>query len=166
MCTIYCNSSPSLDSTLIFVGFENGGRKLERMKVLQDRGQDFRIFFQIFGKKETSKGKKVVELGKKENHGFQYSLYSKEDDDDAETDVFENVGGIRFEKCKEGVMLFRHDSMRNKVTEIKVDEITPMSPKSKRREMSILSETISNMAKLRMEDQRCTLQKVSLKCLQ
>ena len=76
------------------------------------------------------------------------------DDEDLQTE-------IQFAKCKDGVPLFREESARSSIIEGRTEpRPKPLSPTSKAKEMVALSETISSMAKLRMNDQRCSLSKV------
>ena len=73
-----------------------------------------------------------------------------------------------FKKCKDGVALYRDESVRSRISEWRPEpSLPPLSPKTKTKAISALSETISSMAKLRMDDQRCSLNKVriSLNCL-
>ena len=67
---------------------------------------------------------------------------------------------IRFEKCKEGVSLYRDASMQSTIYEESRPHSTPLSPTSKTKEMFALSETISRMGGMRIDDQRCSLTKV------
>ena len=70
-----------------------------------------------------------------------------------------SVTEIRFEKCKDGVTLYRDVSVQSTNVE-EEDQPPPLSPDSKSKEMSALSEVISSMAGMRMDDQRCSLNKV------
>ena len=70
-----------------------------------------------------------------------------------------SVTEIKFEKCKDGVTLYRDLSLRGKSFDME-EQLSPLSPKTKRKEMSALTEVISNMASMRMDDQRCSLFKV------
>ena len=70
-----------------------------------------------------------------------------------------SVTEIKFDKCKDGVTLYRDLSFQGKSFDMEVQP-TPLSPKTKCKEMSALTEVISNMASMRMDDQRCSLVKV------
>ena len=68
---------------------------------------------------------------------------------------------VQFEKCRAGLSLYRKDSVRSTLTEVREEPRShPLSPTSKTKEMFALTETISSMARLRMDDQRCSLKKV------
>ena len=70
-----------------------------------------------------------------------------------------HITEIKFEKCKEGLKLFRDFSIQSIVDEEKT-ELGPLSAESKSSEMSDLSDMIFSMASKRMDDQRCLLPKV------
>ena len=80
---------------------------------------------------------------------------------DTVDDDEDHQAGVQFEKCRAGVTLYRKDSMRSTVTEVREEPRSrPLSPTSKTKEISALTETISSMARLRMDDQRCSLTRV------
>ena len=70
-----------------------------------------------------------------------------------------SVTEIKFEKCKDRVTLYRTVSAQSKNDE-EDHQPPPLSRDSKSKEMSELSEVISSMAGMRMDDQRCSLNKV------
>ena len=67
---------------------------------------------------------------------------------------------VRFEKCKDGVSLYRDESVQSKISEEVDEPCSPPLPKSKTNEIFTLSEMISSMSGMRMNDQRCSLTKV------
>ena len=69
---------------------------------------------------------------------------------------------IKFEKCKEGLQLFREESMQSAFIEAGERRCrSPLSPSSKAKEMFAISEVISTMSGMRMDDQRCSLTKLN-----
>ena len=63
---------------------------------------------------------------------------------------------IKFEKCKAGLTLY---SVHARSVEPEEDLRQPLSPLTKTTEMHVLTEIVSSMAGMRMDDQRCVLKK-------
>ena len=66
---------------------------------------------------------------------------------------------IKFEKCKDGLTLFRNISVRARSAEPEVELQRPLSPQTRSREIHVLTEVVNCMAGMRMDEQRCFLKK-------